>query len=91
MPLSFVFYFLFSILCLPWSHQGHSRTQAGSEWAIGFNRDFGSVCSVYINFGFQKSRADRFLAKSKTDEIGFGFIGLVSRFHRTDSKERGEN
>jgi hypothetical protein len=45
-----------------------------SAWAFGLNRQFGSVYSVSLNFGFQKMSADRFAKISKTDNFGFGFL-----------------
>jgi len=57
---------------------GHRR----SAWAFGFNRQFGSVCSVAAKFGFQISGTDRCSAKPRTDEFGFGFLGSVFRFNR---------
>jgi len=53
-----------------------------SAWAFGFNRQFGSVCSVAAKFGFQISRTDRCSAEPRTDEFGFGFLGSVFRFNR---------
>jgi len=45
-----------------------------SAWAFGFYRRFGSVCSVFQKFGFQKMTPDRFAKISKTDQFRFGFL-----------------
>ena len=45
-----------------------------SAWAFGFNRPFGSVFSVFQNFGFQKMTPDRFAKIPKTDQFRFGFL-----------------
>ena len=45
-----------------------------SAWAFGFNQRFGSVLSVFQNFGFQKMTPDRFVEILKTDQFRFGFL-----------------
>ena len=61
-----------------------------SEWAFGVNRQIGSVCSVAVNFGFQKSATDRCSIESKTDDFGFGLLGSVLWFNRSNRSENRE-
>ena len=58
--------------------------------AFGVNRQIGSVCSVAVNFGFQKSATDRCSIESKTDDFGFGLLGSVFWFNRSNRSENRE-
>jgi hypothetical protein len=53
-----------------------------SEWAMGLNRQFGSVIRLRRTSVLREVATDRFQREGETDDFGFGFIGSVFGFNR---------